>query len=67
MADLAGLEAVLPAARGRVTLITHQGLEISASDVRRRLATGRSIRYLVPDPVIAYIEARRLYQANGLR
>jgi nicotinate-nucleotide adenylyltransferase len=36
-------------------------LEISSSDIRRRIAAGRSIRYLVPDSVIAYIRRRRLY------
>jgi nicotinate-nucleotide adenylyltransferase len=33
----------------------------SSSEVRRRAAEGRSIRYLVPEPVRAYIEGNRLY------
>jgi len=36
-------------------------LQISSSDIRRRIAGGRSIRYLVPDGVIAYIRRKRLY------
>jgi nicotinate-nucleotide adenylyltransferase len=36
-------------------------LEISASDVRRRIARGASVRYLIPDPVLEYIEKQRLY------
>ena len=37
-------------------------LEISSSDIRRRIALGRSIRYLVPEPVREYIAARKLYR-----
>ncbi len=40
-------------------------LDISASDVRRRVARGASIRYLVPDAVIEYIEKHRLYQEGS--
>ncbi|HLU43114.1 MAG TPA: nicotinate-nucleotide adenylyltransferase [Microthrixaceae bacterium] len=36
-------------------------LEVSASDLRARVAAGRSIRYLVPDPVISLIREHRLY------
>jgi nicotinate-nucleotide adenylyltransferase len=36
-------------------------LEISASDLRRRAARGASLRYLVPDAVIDYIEKHHLY------
>jgi nicotinate-nucleotide adenylyltransferase len=37
-------------------------LDISSSDIRRRIAQGRSIRYLVPDPVREYIAAQGLYR-----
>jgi nicotinate-nucleotide adenylyltransferase len=36
-------------------------LPISATDIRRRLASGRSIRYLVPDVVADYIAEHGLY------
>lgn len=36
--------------------------DISASDIRRRVAEGRSIRYLAPPPVEAYIAKHRLYR-----
>jgi len=44
------------------------GLDISSSDIRRRVEQGRSIRYLVPDPVYAYIEKYGLYRkvSSGL-
>jgi nicotinate-nucleotide adenylyltransferase len=38
-------------------------LEISSTDLRRRAQQGRSLRFLVPDPVIEYIERHGLYDA----
>jgi nicotinate-nucleotide adenylyltransferase len=37
-------------------------LPISASDIRRRVHEGRSIRYLVPEGVAAYIAKKGLYR-----
>jgi nicotinate-nucleotide adenylyltransferase len=37
-------------------------MDISATQVRRRVAEGRSIRYLVPDAVREYIVAHGLYR-----
>jgi len=37
-------------------------LAISASDIRRRVGRGASIRYLVPDEAIEYIRKHHLYQ-----
>ncbi|MDD4092490.1 MAG: nicotinate-nucleotide adenylyltransferase [Smithellaceae bacterium] len=37
-------------------------LDISSSEVRKRIQQGRSVRYLTPDSVIRYMEANRLYQ-----
>lgn len=39
-------------------------VDISATEVRKRVAEGRSIRYLVPEAVRAIIEAHRLYQGG---
>lgn len=36
-------------------------LEVSSSDVQRRLSQGHSVRYLVPDDVLNYIDANGLY------
>ena len=40
-------------------------LDISSRELRARVARGRSLRYLVPDPVWKHIEARGLYRAEG--
>ncbi len=40
-------------------------LGISASEIRERIARGKSIRYLVPDPVIEYIEKHQLYRETA--
>ncbi len=37
-------------------------VDISSSDIRRRIAAGLSIRYLVPESVRGYIEENRLYR-----
>ncbi len=47
-------------------LIVHAtSLPISASDLRRRARDGRSLAYRLPDAVVAYIRARRLYEATS--
>ena len=63
--DVAALEAALPAARERVHLLRAPGLDVSGTELRARVAAGRSIRYLVPPAVAAYIGAHRLYHADG--
>ena len=37
-------------------------IEISSSEIRRRVGAGESIRYLLPRSVEKYIEAQKLYQ-----
>jgi nicotinate-nucleotide adenylyltransferase len=49
-------------AGARVVAVPGPELPLSASDVRQRAREGRSVRYLVPDAVADYIEARRLYR-----
>lgn len=44
-----------------ILLLTFLSIEISSSDIRRRIQEGRSIRYLVPEKVMEYIKANHLY------
>jgi nicotinate-nucleotide adenylyltransferase len=37
------------------------GMDISSTDIRRRVKSGRSLRYLLPDTVDAYIRKYQLY------
>jgi nicotinate-nucleotide adenylyltransferase len=46
----------------RVQFFDMPRLDISSSLIRRHVATGRPIRYLVPDGVAAYIEQAGLYR-----
>ncbi len=45
----------------RVVVLEIPALAISSTDIRRRAAEGRPIRYLVPGAVAAYITKRGLY------
>ncbi len=49
----------------RESVTTTPRIDISSSDIRRRLAEGRSIRFLLPDSVLEYIEDRKLYASTG--
>jgi nicotinate-nucleotide adenylyltransferase len=50
-----------PGQEHRVIFLDGPELGHSASDIRRRASQGRSIRYLVPPAVVAYIEEHSLY------
>ena len=56
------LESRLPQAGERIAVIWTPGVAISSTEIRARIADGRPIRYLVADPVVAYIEAHGLYR-----
>jgi nicotinate-nucleotide adenylyltransferase len=48
----------------RTTYFAMPRIDISSSDVRRRVRDGRPIRYLLPDEVVRYIGAEGLYRAE---
>jgi nicotinate-nucleotide adenylyltransferase len=50
----------------RVVFFDMPRIDVSSSAIRARVAEGRPIRYLVPDPIVEAIRERRLYrQAAG--
>ncbi len=63
--DLSTLETVLGAEwTALIELVKAPQIEISSSEIRRRVAAGLSIRYMTPQPVIEYIYAHKLYTEN---
>ena len=44
--------------------VIRRTIDISATEIRNRVASHRSIRYLVPDAVNEIIQSRRLYREN---
>lgn len=46
---------------GRIQRVTMPGIGLSATDIRRRVAARKSIRYMTPRAVEVYIEQHRLY------
>lgn len=51
-----------PDAPAAITFLDGPHIRLSASEIRARAADGRSVRYLVPDAVAAYIGDHGLYQ-----
>ncbi len=60
--DAAFLAERFGSAAGRIHLLAGPGLAVSASEIRQRVAAGRSIRYLVPRAVEELIADRHLYR-----
>ena len=49
---------------GQITYIWQTPLAVSATQIRGLLAAGKSVRFLVPDAVMNYIETYGLYRAT---
>ena len=61
---VAWLDEHFPGAGARVEFLDAPRLRLSATEIRARVAAGRSVRYLVPDAVRRYIEDHELYQSD---
>jgi nicotinate-nucleotide adenylyltransferase len=59
--DLNSLEASIPGLANRVILLDKPRVDISASEIRNRVARELSIEHLVPEPVARYIGEQGLY------
>jgi nicotinate-nucleotide adenylyltransferase len=53
-----------PGAPAAIAFMDGPRIRLSASEIRQRAAEGRSVRYLVPDAVAAYIGDHGLYQRH---
>ena len=62
--DARFLDRISPGASNRVRMIEGVPVGISGTDIRRRVAAGQSIKYLVPEPVEEYIYQHGLYGAG---
>jgi nicotinate-nucleotide adenylyltransferase len=54
--------AVRPALPSGAVEVASRRIDVSSTEVRARVAAGRSLRGFVPDPVAAYIAAHGLYR-----
>ena len=54
-------------ATDRIHLLDGPSLDVSATEVRKRVAAGRTIRYLVPQAVEELIAERGLYRRTRRR
>lgn len=55
-------EDTLPGLALTVTMLASPLIEISSTDLVRRIREGRSARYLLPDAVLMYIQEHNLYR-----
>lgn len=46
----------------KVSIMNLPNFSISSTDIRSRIRSGRSVRYLTPEPVIQYIKENHLYE-----
>ena len=56
-----------PAVRSRLLFAEMPTIDVSASNLRQRVAAGQSIRYLVPRAVEAYIHQHNLFAESSLK
>ena len=46
----------------KITKVQMNSIEMSSSDIRNRINLGKSIKYMVCDSVIDYIQKNRIYE-----
>ena len=61
LTDLDSLEAAIPELRQSLIVLDKPRVDVSATDIRKRVAQGLSIDHLVPEAVAEYIKQHRLF------
>ncbi|MCX7609312.1 MAG: nicotinate (nicotinamide) nucleotide adenylyltransferase [Anaerolineales bacterium] len=67
MLDISSLENQLPGLTEKLRLVEAPPVEISSSDIRRRIRQGEPFEHLVPPAVAEYIHRYQLYRATPER
>ena len=63
--EVDGLEALGAGAPAATVFLEGPTVGVSSTEIRRRAAGGRSIRYMVPEAVTGYIERYGLYREEA--
>ena len=63
--DLESLEQSIPGISRRLIVLDNPEVDISSSEIRERLAEGKSVHDMVPEAVETYIAEHGLYAKNG--
>ena len=61
--ELGSMETLIPSLRGNVIILESPRVNISASDIRKRISEGSTIEHLVPAKVADYIRRSGLYRS----
>lgn len=60
--DIVARTSSLDSTADRLRFFDMPRLDLSSSDIRRRVGAGRPVRYLLPDAVAEYVDAHGLYR-----
>lgn len=60
-------EQMIPGLRDYTIMLHSPLVEFSSTDIVDRLGHGKSVRYMVPEPVLRYIDHHNLYQPSAAK
>lgn len=56
-------ENILDKFKERMVFVNSRKIDVSSTEIRERLNSGRTVKYLLPESVIEYIQKKGLYQS----